>query len=453
MSRVALALGAAAAFALPAAAGAQGPAGPAPAAAPSPAARQITLDEAVRLAQRNAPAAVQARGEETANRAGVTSAYAAFIPNFSVSLGGVRQFTGTQRTRFDPTINAEVPVAASPWTYSNGLAFNVDIFEGGTRFYDVRTARANVRAAEANTVAQQYTVSLGVQQQYYAVLAAHESEAAARAQLAEAAQALTASSAQLAAGAATVSDSLRSVILVGNAQLALLTARNDLSNANASLTRLVASPTLVTASLADTLASDGSALDSATLARLSEQGPAVRQAGAQLSAAQAGRKAARAPYLPTVSASYSRNGSGYDPRFGFGDDQYAYQGSLRLALSYPLFNQFAREEGVVRARVAEQNAEASLRDTRLAAQEQLLQAISTLRTAEQQTAIQQATVAAAAEDLRVQQQRYQLGASTLLDQLTSQTQLSQARAQLIQARYDARVARARIEAVIGEPLR
>lgn len=416
-------------------------------------ARPIALAEAIRLAQRNAPAAVQARGQETSERAGVTSSYAAFIPNLSVNAGGVRQFTGQgAATRFNAQTGATEVIPAQPWTYSNGLSLNVDIFEGGSRLSDVRTARANVRAAEANIITQRYAVSLAVQQQYYAVLAAHESEAAARAQLDEASQALRASSVQLAAGGATVSDSLRSVILVGNAQLAVLTAQNSLAGANASLTRLVAAPTLVTASTSDTLAAPNASLDSVLLERLSTQGPAVRQASAQLAAAQAGRKAARAPYLPTITAGYSRGGSGFDSRFGYGEDPYNYNGSLRLGISYPLFNQYTREAGVVRARVSEANAEAALRDARLAAQEEVVQAVSTLRTAEQRITIQQASVAAAEEDLRVQQQRYQLGASTLLDQLTSQTQLSQARAQLIQARYDARVARARIEAVIGQGL-
>jgi len=36
--------------------------------------------------------------------------------------------------------------------------------------------------------------------------------------------------------------------------------------------------------------------------------------------------------------------------------------------------------------------------------------------------------------------------------LTSQNQLSQAETALIQARFDARVARARLEALIGQPL-
>ena len=66
--------------------------------------------------------------------------------------------------------------------------------------------------------------------------------------------------------------------------------------------------------------------------------------------------------------------------------------------------------------------------------------------------VQLASIEAAEEDLRVQQQRYQLGASTSLDLLTSQTQLNAARIALIQARLDARVAKAQIEALIGQDL-
>ena len=62
------------------------------------------------------------------------------------------------------------------------------------------------------------------------------------------------------------------------------------------------------------------------------------------------------------------------------------------------------------------------------------------------------SVAAAEEDLRVQQQRYELGASTLLDVLTSQTQLNQARVALVQTRLNARIARAQLESVIGRDL-
>ena len=97
-------------------------------------------------------------------------------------------------------------------------------------------------------------------------------------------------------------------------------------------------------------------------------------------------------------------------------------------------------------------AEAQLRDARFLARQNLIQQLGALRTAEERIRIQQASVAAAQEDLRVQQQRYNLGASTLLDLLASQTTLDAARAALIQARQDYRVARAQIEAIIGRDL-
>jgi outer membrane protein len=102
--------------------------------------------------------------------------------------------------------------------------------------------------------------------------------------------------------------------------------------------------------------------------------------------------------------------------------------------------------------VAAQNADAQLRDAKLGAQQTFVQTLAALRTAQQQVDIQTLSVAAAEEDLRVQKQRYNLSASTILDVLTSETALVQARAALIQARYNARVAKAQLEALIGRDL-
>jgi outer membrane protein len=194
-------------------------------------------------------------------------------------------------------------------------------------------------------------------------------------------------------------------------------------------------------------------LDSASLLALAERGPAVEQAEAARVAARAGTRAARSAYLPTISATYNYSGNGTNQTFRFVDERYAYSNSLRFNLQLPIFNQLQREEGVVRANVAAENAEAQLRDARLLAQQSITQFLGQLQTSAQQVTIQEAAIAAAIEDLRVQQQRYELGASTLLDVLTSQTQLNQARVALIQARYQARTARAQIEALIGRDLR
>src|SRR5688572_17008345 len=406
----------------------------------------ISLDEAVRLAQRNAPSAVQARGQVRASNSAVRSAYGAFLPNLNFSLGqtqsrGRRQ--GQEGTLVD---------YVAPASYSTGLNSTLTLFEGGRRFAELSQSRADVGAAEANEIAQEFNISLQVKQEYYSILAARESEAAARAQLEQAEQQLRAATARVRAGAATMSDSLRSVIQVGNARLALLTARNSVRDASAALTRLVASQVMVTARPADTLDLPPTPVDSVTLLQLAEGGPAVRQAEAQFRAARAGVRVARSSYLPSLDMTFRRSGSGFDSQYGLGSGSLAYSRTLSFGLNFPVFNNFAREDQIVRANVQEDVAEAQLRDARLLARQNLIQQVGALRTAEERIRIQQASVAAAQEDLRVQQQRYNLGASTLLDLLTSQTTLDNARVALIQARQDYRVARAQIEATIGQDL-
>lgn len=410
-------------------------------------AHPITLVDAVRLAQRNSPTTVQAAGATRSNAASVRSAYMSFIPSLSFSTGASQQ----AGDRFDSQ-GQLVPFTGNAWQYSSGLRMNVDLFDGGNRLYKLRSAKANVNASEANETLQQYNVALNVKQQYYAVLAARESESAAKSQLDQATEQLKTASAKVAAGAATKSDSLRAVIQVGNAQLALIQARNNLNIANASLTRLVATPFVVTASPDDSSEAIVLTVDSAQIVGFALHGPAVQQSEAAYSAAKANVRSALTPYIPTISMSFNRGGNGQDSRFGWGDARYAYSQTMSFGLSFPFFNQGSREEQVVRSRVAQDVAEAQLRDTKLLAQQQLTTYLSAFRSAEQRVQIQLASVAAADEDLRVQQRRYSLGASTFLDVLNSQVTLNQARAALIQARFDARVAKAQIETLTGKDM-
>lgn len=416
---------------------------------PADSLRPITLQEAVSLAQRNNPATVTARGQTRAAQSSVRSAYGAFVPSLSANVSQTQQ----SGQRFD-NIRNQVVQSTQPWNYSAGVSSSLELFDGGRRFADLRANRADVDAAEANEITQRYSITLQVKREYANILAARESEAAARAQVQQAEAQLRASVARVQAGAATVSDSLRSVIQMGNARLALLTAQNNVRVASATLTRLVGTPFMVTANPTDTAGIGIVRIDSVALMAAAMRGPTVQEAELQLRAASAGVTVSRAGYFPTISANYSYNGNGTDP-YGFGSDttkRFLFGSQFRLSLSFPLFNSFSREDQVVRARIAEDNAAARARDIRLAAQQNMIAQLGALRTAEERVRIQQASVAAAEEDLRVQQQRYALGASTLLDLLTSQSQLNAARADLIQARQDYRIARAQIEAIIGRDL-
>jgi len=383
-----------------------------------------------------------------AGQTGVRFAKAQFIPTVSVRTGLTRQ--NNVATRVNPTTGE---LTSNKYQNTTSLSASLDLFDGFRRVNDLKAARATESAAETGVTATNANLALSVKQQYYAALAAREAEVAAVAQLAQAEQQLALSVVKVRAQTATRSDSLRGIIAVSQAQLALLTARNNRATADAALTRVIGSDVPVSATPAGLTADTGFVrLDSAGLAALALENPNIRSAQANLEASRFALKSAKGQYYPTVSLSYARNLSGstnvLDP---FGAN-YSTGGNIGLTLSLPIYNQLNRERSIITAGISQANAEAQLRDQQLAAQQSLVQAITALRTAQQQITLQQQSVTAAEEDLRVQQQRYQLGVSTVLDVLTSQSALNQATLALVQARFAARTARAQLEALIGHDL-
>ena len=410
-------------------------------------AKPVSLDQAIRMAQAAAPANVASRGALETGSAALTSAYLAFVPTLSLNVSSAANNPVT------PCLNSQTgQLVAGKWNFTEGFSMGVTIFNGGQRLYTVAAARALLGASEAADVAQRYQTAYNVKVQYYAVLASREQQIAAHAALDAAVQQMKVSVANVKARTVTKSDSLKSLVAVGNAKLQVLAADLAIQAANATLTRLVAAPTTVTASLADTTAAPMADIDSVAVARLALVSPSVRQAQASFDAASASAQAARGVWFPNITASYSRNITASDSQFLLSAGGGSASGALRFSLSYPIFNQWQRESSILSADVAKRNAEAQSRDAKYAAQESLVQDVGALRTALEQANIQTTSVAAAEEDLRVQQEQYRLGVSTILDVLTSQSSLNAARLLLIQARFNYRVAKAQLEALVGSDL-
>jgi outer membrane protein len=406
----------------------------------------ITITDAVRLARDNNVANITAANTVRSATYSVRSARAALYPTLNATASQTKT-AGDQLGQ-----NGTIVPFTSAWRYNTGLNSGLTLFDAGKMFADIKNQQANVAAAQAAEVNTEFSVGLQVKLAYNSILAAKESEGAARAQL-EAAQAqLSTSIAKVQAGAANVSDSLRSVVQVGNAQLALLTAQNTYRVQSAALTRLVGTTYFVTADLADTVDHPVAAVDSTAIMQLALNGPTIRQIEAQSSSALAAQRSAKAAYLPTITANFNYAGNGTSAVYGLNNNPFPYSRSIGINLNYPIFNRFARENQIAAAQINYENAQASMKDARLGAQQNIITDIATMRNNEEAMRVQQQNVRASEEDLRVQQQRYNLGASTLLDVLNSQTALVTARQALIQARLNYRNARAQIEAVIGRDL-
>jgi outer membrane protein len=406
----------------------------------------ITLQEAVKLAKENNVSAITAANNVRATQLTIRANKAELYPSVNLTAGQNKSIGD----RIGPS-QTLIP-AASNWSYNTGISLSQTLFDGGKSFADTRTARANVVAAQASEVASDFTIVFNVKTQYNSILAAQESEAAGRAQLLVAQQQLDISVAKVNAGAANVADSLNSVVLVGNAQIAILTAQQSLKTASAALTHLIGTAYPVTASPSDTGDVVAAPLDSVSLIAMALDGPTIRAGQAQLSAANASERSARTGYLPKISATASYGGSGASSIYGLNSNPFPYSKSIGLTGSYQVFNGYLRENNIVTAQINAENSLAQIKDQKLTAQQTIITELGVIRNDQEKIKYQLDGIAAVQEALRVDEQRYQLGAGLLVNVLTDQQNLIIARQALISTRLDLRNARAAIEQFIGRDL-
>lgn len=404
---------------------------------------EVTLQEAVRRSLDVQPAMVQARGDQRNAGASTRSAFAAFLPSLSTGASAVR----SNVSRIDPTTGRPVP---SEYSYTGSLNASLELFDGFRRFANVRAANANGDAAAAGVVNQRFQVTLATKQIFYNALATEELVRVADAQVRRAQQQLQISVEKLHAGSATRSDSLRSTVEYGNARIVLLQAQAALATAQATLGRQIGVDALVRA-VPDTVLP--AVPDTADLRRTAlESAPAVEQAESQARAARAQVWSARSQYWPSLSVSYSNNRQGIgSPNFPLFSN-YPETFSWRFGVSWTLFNGFTREANQVSASVNRDVAEARAADARRQVNALVTQNLAALSTAVEQINIARDNLAAATEDLRVQNERYRVGAATILDLLTSQATLTQAEVNVVQTRFNYLIARAQVEAVLGRTL-
>jgi len=174
----------------------------------------------------------------------------------------------------------------------------------------------------------------------------------------------------------------------------------------------------------------------------------VRSAEASLDAARASASVSRASYFPTLRFSSGYDWSNNEMNIESGRTSW----SLRLNLSYPIFNGFTREADVANANIQTRTATADLHAAQRQARADAERVLGALNLAEEQLALRREALAVAEEDLRVQQERYRLGMTTILELLTSQSALRSAESNLVTARYDYEIARAELEALVGREL-
>lgn len=400
----------------------------------------ITLTEALERAARLDPGYVRALGAVDnaawARRAAMT---AMILPSITVGSDYITYSTAQFNvgTGAPARTNVQARISAS-----------FQLFAGGSKFATLSQTGADLESARASEQQQRFLTALTTEADYYAVLSNRELLDVARDRTRRAEEQLVVARARVVSGAAVQTDSLQLLLELNRARVALLQAEARLRVARLVLGGRVGAPGGVDAAPLDTARAPDLPLSLVeAMNQAVEQGPEYRVARANQRSAEAALRFRRGSYLPTVTVSANQT--------TFGDNFYPEgltRRTLTLSLNYPLWDNAQRELAFARARNALELARATRADLERAAEADVTSAWEAYQTARATSDFAFQGLVVARETYRVQEARYRAGASTILDLLDAQTRLTEAQAELVQARYAVRLALGGLEAILGRRL-
>ena len=410
--------------------------------------RAVTLAEALELAEKAAPRVVQAAGNAGAAGWSVRAAWGEYLPRLTGgSTYGTSFSAGPSRT--DPITGQVLSGNVSSSSLSLGASASLEIFTGFRRGADLRAAHAGVLNADAALAYEKSQSALNTTGQFLLALQGADLVRVRQDQIRRAEEKLAIANAKLVTRAATIADSLQAVVDLTRARTQLLAEERNLTEAEASLARLVGVDGRVSAVSDSSLFRTVAIADTAALlAEAMDRSPFVVQAESQAQSARAQLAMLRATYFPNVvlTGSTSFNGSS-------GNDYQLFNNrSLSLGLQWQLFNGFGRERDMSERRAALDYSVAAAADARRQIGANLTTQLAGLGSAERRMTLTAQSLEAARASVRVQTERYRLGSIGIVELNLAQDALSTAETDAVNARFDYLRARAQIEALLGRGL-
>lgn len=393
----------------------------------SPAPTVITFDQALKLALTQNVGIKQAQNSAALNSTNVTQQKLAFLPNLSVtantgqSYGNV--FNTTDGTLASTTTN----------TLNTGISSSVTLFDGMKNVANLKSAQLSENAGEQDLARAKQTAVFTVASNYLALVTAQQ-------QLDVQQQNLTAQEALenqisqfVKAGSRPISDLYQQQASAASARAGVVSAQNAVELAKVdAIQTLQLDPRgnyeFQAPALPDTAATNVNFNLDSLLDRAFAQRPDLAADATRASAAQQDIKAANASKYPTISLTGGYNTGVTSANDASFLDQLNQRrgGSIGIGISIPIFDRGATQAASERAQIAADNANLALSTQRQQVALEVRRAYLDYDAARQQLAAADAQQKSATLAVTTTQQRYQVGAATLVE-------VTQARATQVQA--------------------
>lgn len=394
----------------------------------------LALSDAVASARQNNPDYRIAQNQVDPAKAGVKNAYGQFIPFANSSAGINYQGSGTQYFGGD--------VFTQPASFGSFASLDLSWALSGATFFATSQAKANRRAVEADVMSARIAVDADVITQYLNGMQAAATTDVARQQVRRNSDFLVLTTARNRVGQASMYDVRQAEVAFNDSEVDLLRTLQAESDTKIELFRRmgVQSPAPVQeVALSDSFPVREPVYDlEALLAEARSNQPRIKALEARQAAAEEVLKGAKSAFFPSLSAGLGKQWytNENDPvtTFPVGFAGQPLNGFLQISL--PIFQGFNRTTRVTLARADQMDATERLRSIELQIRADVTSRLLAVNTTWRTIAIQDRSRTAAAEQLKLAQERYRLGSGTVLELSDALNAVTRADAAYINAVYD-----------------
>tara|TARA_S200000501_G_scaffold252909_1_gene236986 strand:- start:4561 stop:5832 length:1272 start_codon:yes stop_codon:yes gene_type:complete len=400
-------------------------------------AQSLTVDECVRIALENKPSLKRAEQDVTIARLNRASTGALMLPSVNAS------------NSFSETTYGNSSSEASE-RYSGGLSLSQSLFNFGTKINTLKQSDNTYNTAKQQRRQAKARIILDVHTFYYQYLKNSELFDIAGKDLELSKKQLDLVQNQYNLGAVSKTDFLKASVRYGTAKSSFLSRELSKKNSEKSLRHsmgLLDSDVPIIIEQKMDLILSVPTFDEAYSLMLSNS-PDLNILDNQIVGAQIAVKKAWSSSLPSVNMSIGMNASSADQitRTYFDDN---YIKSANITLSIPIFSGFRNRNSIQISKLQLNQAETRLSGGTKSAKVSLYALINTLNNYQEIIPIQEEVLFSAEEDLKLAQQRYELGSASILELLDAQLALIQASSSLVRTKYDAAIQVASLDDLLG----
>ena len=400
-------------------------------------AQSLTVDECVRIALENKPSLKRAEQDVAIARLNRASTGALMLPSVNAS------------NSFSETTYGNTSSEASE-RYSGGLSLSQSLFNFGTKINTLKQSDNTYNTAKQQRRQAKARIILDVHTFYYQYLKNSELFDIAGKDLELSKKQLDLVQNQYNLGAVSKTDFLKASVRYGTAKSSFLSRELSKKNSEKSLRfsmGLLNSDIPIIIKQKMDLILSVPTFDEAYSLMLSNS-PDLSILDNQISGAQINVKKAWSSSLPSINMSIGMNASSADQitRTYFDDN---YIKSANITVSIPIFSGFRNRNSIQISKLQLDQAETRLSGGKNSAKVSLYALINTLNNYQEIIPIQEEVLLSAEEDLKLAQQRYELGSASILVLLDAQLALIQASSSLVRTKYDAAIQVANLDDLLG----